>query len=420
MNSLTCKFGSLALTALAFALAQQASAQQQAGSAAPTSAAGVAGVPEQQSAIFSLTARYDSNVPRTNDLQPNPRGIERSDIRISPSLQVAYARNVGRQLVGLNADLGYDFYTKNTQLNRERISVAPFVNLDLPVCDVALLGEVSRRQSELGELTYVALDPATAIDNAETRRRIDARLVCGGQYGLRPVFEYDYNRGDNSSFVRQRANFRSTRLQSGLSYSSPSLGDVSIYAFRTETDLPNQVSSTGGPSGFISRGAGLQYGRAIGSRLTVDGSVSYVDLQPRSGALSSQHGLNAGINFRLVATPRLQLMGNASRNFTSSLTSNSTYEIANTYGLSAIYAVNDRLRLRAGARISPRTFFYDVPPLGPFITDQTQTDIFAGATISPNDRLRLNFDAGYQSRSANLPFFNYKGFFVSAGVSVPL
>lgn len=414
------KIRSLTFLSLTVSLAHQTAAQQQAGSAAPTSASGVAGVPAQQSAVFSVTARYDSNVPRLNALQPNPRQLERSDVRIGPSLQVAYARNFGRHLVGLNADLGYDFYLRNTELNRERISVAPFVNLDLPVCDLALLGGVSRRQSELGELTFVAIDPQIGTDNAETRRRANARLICGEQYGLRPTFEIDYNRGDNSNPLRRLANFRSTRLQSGLSYSSPGLGDISLFATRTETDLPNQLTSTGGPAGFVSRGGGVQYRRAVGTRLVLDGTVSYIDLEPKSGTLKGASGLNASIGFRLTATPRLQLSGTVARAFTSSLTSNSTYEIANTYALNATYAANDRLRLRAGASVVPRTFFYDVVPVGPFIASQRQTDIFAGVTYSLNNRIRLTLDGGYQSRSADLPFFDYDSVFVAAGVSVPL
>lgn len=419
-----CDYGQkirrLVLLSLTVGQAYQAAAQQPASAAAPTSASDVAGVTAQQSAVFSTTTRYDSNVPRTNDLRPNPRGLERSDVRISPSFHVAYARNFGRHLAGLNADLGYDFYIKNTVLDRERISVNPFVNLDLPVCDVALLGGVSRRQSELGELVDVALDPAVALQNAQTRRRLNARLICGGAYGLRPTFEYDYNRGENSNPLRQRANFRSTRLQSGLSYSSPGLGDISVFATRTEIDFPDRITSTGGPAGFMTRGAGVQYRRAIGTRLNFDGTLSYIDLEPKSGNLPGRSGLNAAVSFILTATPRLQLSGVYSRAFTNSLTSNATYQIINIYALNATYAANDRLRLRAGASLSPRTFFYDVVPVGPFIGNQRRFDIFGGASYSLNDRVQLSLDGGYQSRRADLAFFDYDRYFISAGVSVSL
>lgn len=411
------------VAALLAGTASHAAAQQQTGTPAPTAAADVAGVAAQESAVFSLTTRYDSNVRGIDQSAPGVPiipGVARNDVRITPSLQVAYSRNIGRHLVGLNAGLGYDFYIDSTRVSRERISVSPFANLDLPVCDLAVLGAVSRRQSDIAELTFVTVNPALGIDNAETQYRANGRLICGGAYGIRPTFEVDYNEGSNSNVLRQRANYNSTRLQSGLSYASPTLGDISVYATRTKTELPNQLTSVGGPAGFLVRGAGVSYRRAIGTRLVFNGALSYVDLQPDSPVLPSQSGINSAVSFSLTASTRLQFVGSYSRAFTSSLSSNASYEIANNYALNATYAVNDRLRLRTGASISPKTLFYDIAPIGPFITRQRVSNIYAGASYSLNNRIRLSLDGGYQSRSAELAAFDYDSFFVAANVSVTL
>ena len=369
---------------------------------------------------FSLTARYDSNVPRLNDEEVDNRGLEREDIRISPGLQLGFARNVGRHRIGLNSYLGYDFYARNTQLNRERLSVEPYAYANLPVCDLLVSGLASRQQSDLAQLVYVGIDPKLGSDNTETRKRINGKLICGDAYGLRPTFEVERGSGDNSNPLRQIADYRVTRIQPGLGYSSPALGEISIFAVRQDTDLPNQLLPSGAKSGYTLRGFGVQYSRNIGTRLNFNGSVSHTELTPYAGDLDARSGLNASVALTLLASDRLQFVAFANRNFTSTLTSTSTYELAQGYGLTANYAVNDRLRLRFGGQVSPRRFFYAVTPTGPFIGEQTQYDIFGGLSYNLNRRLRLNLDGGYQRRNADFDIFDYDSAYAAVGISVSL
>lgn len=408
----------LPFMALAIGHGSAALAQSRSGSPAATSLA-VPGAAVRSDISLTLNARYDDNVPRLNDLQPNRRNLARSDVRITPALAIDVARNLGRQQVGISAQLGYDFYTRNTRLNRERLSVEPYAYLDLPVCDLALQTLASRQQSDLGELTFIGIDPSIGVDNTETRKRVDARLICGDTYGLRPTFEIERASGDNSNPLRQIADYRTTRYQSGVGYTSPTLGEISIYAFKTDTDLPNQILPGGAGSGYTQKGYGLSYGRAIGTRLRFNGSISQVEVQPRD-ASGARSGLNGSLALTLLASDRLQIVANATRAFTSTLTSSATYELAQSYGLTANYAVNDRLRLRAGGQVSPRSFFYGVQPTGPFIGKQTQYDIFAGASYQLNPRLRVSFDTGAQRRDSDLDFFDYRSFYAAIGMAVSL
>lgn len=409
----------IGLPLVALAHAGPVLAQGTVGAPAAT-AVGGAGTPARSSAVFTVTARYDSNVPRLNDESVNLRGYEREDIRVSPGVQLNVARNLGRHQAGLNAFLGYDFYVRNTELNRERLSVEPFAYLNLPVCDLSVSALAARSQSDLGELVYVGLDPTIGSDNTETRKRINGKLICGDSYGLRPTFEVERASGDNSNPLRQLADYRVTRIQPGLGYSSPALGEISIYAVKQDTDLPNQPLPNGDPSGYTLRGFGVQYSRNIGTRLNFNGSVSHVEVTPYGGTLGARSGLNASVALTLLASDRLQLTASANRNFTSTLTSFSTYELAEGYGLTANYAASNRLRLRVGGQYSPRRFFYAVTPVGPFIGEQTQSDIFAGASYTLNRRMRLNLDAGYQRRDADLDIFDYQSFYAAVGVSVSL
>lgn len=413
------KFASAAILALAGASAADA----QLASAVPgaTRVSEASGGAERNDLSFSIVSRYDSNVPRIEDETLLAlRGFEQEDIRVSPSANLFVSRNVGPHQVGLKSYLGYDFYVRNTRLNRERISVEPYVYLNLPVCDLTVEGQAARAQSELGDIIFVATDPGIGIDNTETRKRITGRVVCGETYGLRPTFEVEYLTGINSNPLRQIANYKVTRLQPGLSYASPSLGELSVYAVKRDTDLPNQLLPSGQPAGFSLKGLGLSYRRNIGTRLNFSGSVSGVEVTPYGGNTGSRSGINGSLALTFLASDRLQMTAFANRAFTSTLTSFSTYELSQGYGLGANYAANDRLRFRVGGQVAPREFFYAVTPTGPFIGKQTQYDIYGGVAYTLNRRMRLDLDTGVTRRDADLNQFDYRSFFASVGLTFSL
>lgn len=410
------------LSGAALALGQAGALHAQASSSVPgATPSSQSGSADKSSLTANVSARYESNVARIDDpVLLAQRGIAQEDVRISPSLQLDAARNIGRHLLGLRAYLGYDFYTRNTQLNRERLLIEPYAYVNLPVCDLAIDASVGRRLSELGDVVVIGPDPTIGIDNTETTKRIVGRVICGESYGLRPTFEVERAVGDNSNPLRQISDYRITRIQPGVGYASPALGEISLYAVRQDTDLPNQLLPSGEISGFTLRGFGVSYRRAIGTRLNFNGSISHVEVTPYGGNQGSRSGINGSIALTLLASERLQFTAFANRSFTSTLTSNATYELQQGYGLTANYAVNDRLRIRAGGSYAPRRLFYVATPVGPFIERQTQTDIFAGATYNLNRRLRFTLDGGYQKRDADLNIFDYDGYYAAVGLSLSL
>ena len=370
---------------------------------------------------FSLVTRADSNVPRLNENSPNLRNLAFSDVTVSPAILLAVERNLGRHRIGLRSRLGYRFYARNTQLNSEDISVAPFVNLDLPVCDLFVQGDVSRRQSDLGELAYiVSSDPFLANDNRETRQSVTGRVTCGGAYGLRPTFEASYDRGDNSNFLRRFSDYRTTRISPGLSYATPTLGEVSVYAVKQTTDLPNQIDAFGREGGYTLRSGGVSYTRNIGTRLNLSGRVSFVDITPKRGGNGSQSGLNYGVDATVLVNPRWQLVAHAGRDFNSQLSGFSTYQVSEDYSARINYVANPKLRFNLGGAISTRQYIFDVPPPVAFINRQTTHSIFGGASYEVGRNLQLNVDGGYLTRSADLPFFDYDDYFVSIGLRYSL
>ncbi|WP_375291000.1 outer membrane beta-barrel protein [Qipengyuania sp.] len=422
MNGIPRAFAAGVASTLVILPAGLVHAQDGIGAPDPTSAsASSGGLGSSRDQIsFRLDARYDSNVPRINDASAGLSRLDKEDVRISPSVQLDVARTLGRHQVGLQAILGYDFYVRNDSLNSERLQVEPSVFLDLPVCDLTVTGLASRRQSSLGELVYVGVEPTLGTDNLETRKRIVGQLACGSQYGLRPTFEVERGSGFNSNSLRRVADYETTRVQPGLTYASPGLGEISIFAFRQDTDLPNQLTLTGQSSGYSVKGYGLAYRRDIGTRLQFSGSISQVDVTSDDSVLPSRSGVNGSLELTLLASERLQFMAYGSREFTSTLTGVSTYELSQAYGLTANYAANQRLRFRVSGSVSPRRFFYARDIQGPFIGEQTVYDISGGASYELNRRISLTLDAGYQRRTTDQPIFDYDNVFAQVGLSFSL
>ncbi len=190
------------------------------------------GTAARSNVSFLVNARYDSNVPRLDDETVAIRRLVKEDVRVSPSVQLDVARNLGRHQVGMRAQLGYDFYVRNTTLNSERLIVEPSAYLNLPVCDLALQGLASRRQSDLGQIVYVGIDPTLGVRNTETTKRITGQVICGDTYGLRPTLTLERGSGSNSNPLRRIANYDVTRIQPGVGYASPALGEISIFALK--------------------------------------------------------------------------------------------------------------------------------------------------------------------------------------------
>jgi hypothetical protein len=179
----------------------------------------------------TATALYDSNVARANDEQALARGLVQEDFRFTPAATLdMFIPVVGRHGVFANGFAGYDFYDRNTRLNRERIELRSGLNLRFAQCRSDIFGSLSRRQSELGDIT---LGP---IDNSETLRSVTFEGRCERPTGLNPRFSLFYEEGRNSEERRRRSNLDRFRAEAGLGYSNVALGTFGI--FGRYQDLP--------------------------------------------------------------------------------------------------------------------------------------------------------------------------------------
>lgn len=369
---------------------------------------------------LGIFARHDSNIARSDAARAALRGLERSDERISPTLTVEIVRPAGPSTFSLVGSAGYDFHASNTELDRERIGLDAGAQIIAGICGVELNGNIRRRQTDLGDLAFFNAVPVTEVKNTENILGARGRIACGATYGLRPFVGAELSRGRNSNIVRDRAEYDSERYTAGIEYNSPALGRISVFVDRSDVDLIGQILPDGSENGYRTTDIGLQYQRELGTRLRAQVRVAHTDLDPRSALVPRLSGVTWNASLTATLADRVQLRGGIGREVTNSLGSDAVYGIARTYDLSATVAVNDRLRLRAGAQISPQAFRYGALPVGQFVTNDNRRIFSAGADYSLNRRLRLTLDGGIERRNANGTFFDYKNSFVGIGLVASL
>lgn len=361
---------------------------------------------------LDVALRYDSNVAHSDAARAAVRGLERADQRVTPTVSIDILQTFGRNSVTLVGAAGYDFYRRNHSLNRERLAIESGASLALAFCTLDLSAGASRRQSDLGEIGFVATNDVT---NAETTQNYGATLGCGRSIGLYPTISVERSIGDNSNVARQLADYRTMRYTAGLGYRHPSIGNLTVFATRANTDYPNRPLGTT-TDGYQLTSFGGRFDRAIGSRMRGSIEVAHVKLDPERIGTSGFSGLTWNAELTATVTPQLQLHGNVGRSTNTTLTTDSAYHIDKIYAADATYAINERLSFKAGYSVAPSRYVYSGPVVAPTLERDKRHLAFGNLTYSRSARLKFTLDVGNERRNANGSIFDYKNTFAMLGV----
>ncbi len=372
----------------------------------------------QADITFSLTARHDSNVARSSPQRAAIRGLTQSDQRLTPSVSIDVLQPIGRHSASLSAILGYDFYRRNSRLDSERLQVDGRFQFDANFCQIGLNVGARRRQSELGDLAFLLGNSDAAVQNIETQKTFGGDISCGAPTGIRPTASISRDIGDNDNILRQRSDYRTTSYRTGIGYTQPNIGNIELYASRSETRFPN-TQLRGVRDNFNQIAVGGEFQRDIGTRITANIGISYTSVNSLGGVGRDFKGVTYDLGLTAIVTPQLQVSGNFSRSPQTSLNNDASYTVDTNYGVNATYAVNDRIKLSAGYRLADREYINNfgatVLPIT-LLRDERLHIVSGSISYSRSQRLSLVLDGGYERRNANGTFFDYSNVFVALGV----
>lgn len=374
------------------------------------------GTPERNVDI-QLTNRvlYDSNLLRRPAGFNGSDDRERDDFRITPGVSFDILLPVSRQSVFLAGEIGYDFYARNTQLNRERMSLAGGANLAAGGCTSQITADYSRQQSDLADLFIVG-----GLKNTEERRGVGARLTCGGAFGITPGLGFRHETAKNSDPDRQRSNYTTNSYDADIGYSRPTFGRLAVFGRYSDSSYPNR-EFMGVEDGVEVYSTGVSFQREIGSRLRGSISGGYTWVKPKLPGAGEFNGVSYSADTTYMPTDRLRTTIGFSREAQLSNLLDISYSITDNYRFDGEYAFGPRLRLTFGTSYSERDF--EQSPLFPSSVLQTGDKsylTYVGLSRQWNDRLSSNLDLSQERRDSDNPLIDYKSTRVGLTLSLAL
>lgn len=357
------------------------------------------------SATVNTRLTYDSNVLGGRGVLRDPNVESADDWLLSPSLGVNVTQGLGRQSLTLTGSLGYDFYRRNSELNRENINLNGLGNLQGPAGCAGTLGlGYARRQSDPGDL-ILAPDgtPLVNVVNVQETRRYSAKVSCGREIGLRPGAGWVRSETRNSG-IRRAQNVSSDTYTASLAYTRPSFGNLSLDGSYRDGRYPNREELVGAilNDGIEVYTAGLSYSREIGSRLGGSVSFGYSHVKPKSPLVPKFDGLSYSAAIRFQPSERLNTSLSASRSAEQSNLLAVSYTITTAFSFDGTYALSPRLSSSFGAGFSRRDF--ESTPLLPGAllggADDTY-DAHLGLRFKPRNRLSMGIEGAYRKRKSN-------------------
>lgn len=363
---------------------------------------------------------YDNNVSRTSDAGVSARGIEKEDFRFSPGIDANIVLPSGVGILTLSGRVGYDFYARNTQLDRERLDVLAGFGTKLAICDVATQIGYARHQNDLADLSIVPGDPEASTVNVQDNFRVGGGLSCGSA-SIRPTAFVEYRTSDNSATERQVSDVDTFTYGVGLSYTSPTFGVLTAFASRSEFDFENRGAFFGVLQSFDITQYGVRLDRRLGARLQVHGQLSYVNVDAGGAAGDRFDGLNWDISATLRVGERAQLTMTTARQIDASSAFNVRSGELTLYSASLAYAVSPLVRATITASRRERDFDID-PLLAPIVllSNDRLTEVGARVSYAMGRRVTFSLSGNYQERAADNAIYDYDAFRAVFGVSFRL
>ncbi|WP_294258505.1 outer membrane beta-barrel protein [uncultured Sphingomonas sp.] len=365
----------------------------------------------------SALIEYNDNVVVNDPRISGGGGAD--DVLAAPSLDLNVVLPRASGTTYLAGSIGYRFYGKYTNLNRENISLTGGADQRLASCLVH--GEIGY-QSRISDLSSLyVLDAPNSFNNTEESRRYSADIGCGGPYGLRPTLGYSRTEVRNSQATRKYADSDTDTFTAQLGLQSPSLGTISVFGRYSDSVYVHRPDAAGaGRDGIKNYAAGVQLERNVSSRFNFRGSVNYTKVDPKLPGTESF----SGIGFDLSALYNadlftVQLAG--SRAAQPSVIYFVSYEIMTALSATVTHDITSRTKVSLFASKTWRDYASSTRFVGaPISGNDNMLSVGANASYDATQRLRFVLGAGYDERTSNLRLFKYHAKKVNLTASLAL
>ncbi len=377
----------------------------------------------------SLRTLYDSNIRRLGRGFTADSGQSKSDFRFTPTVSAAAALPVGRQQLFITGDLGRDIYARNSELNRNRYSLVGGAVLRAGrSCAGSIVGEARRRQSLVTEANGRS-------DNTQEITGINAQADCAPPVGFGFGGGISQRSVDNKAIDRQSLDSRETTFEAHLNYGASGLGVFSAGGSYSQFRYPRRdilVPTAGGGIDQVtdkldSWSARLGYSRALGARLSINLSGSYIDTKPKprdalavvvlddgttailQNPRDGYKGPGFGVGLDYHPGGRLGATLNASRNATSSPNVSARVVVRDNVTAAVSYSIGPSIDTVVGASYDRRSYRGTfATPSDPVPRSRDTTGrIFARASYSPRPLYGVDFEIAHQKRDSNPSIYSF-------------
>lgn len=358
---------------------------------------------ETRKLSFNVKAEveHDTNVARSSASQAALRGLTPEDTVFTPSASVDLLLPVGRQSVFLTGFVGYSFYDKNEQLDRERIDLTGGANVPVGPCVATLTGGYARGLTQVDDPLLFE-----TVENIQEVTRAGATVACirGAGFGVTLGASQDWVSNDLARL--RTSDYETTTLTAAVSYTRPALGTLSIVGTHQETEYPNRPLDN---DGYELDSIGLSYERQLGARLQGSVSAGYTNVSaPTFGGGDDEYSTSiysGSLSYR--ASSRLKFLAEFERGVTPSTGFTQSYDINTAYRLSADYEVGSRILLGAGAARVERDARGGIEAPLILLSDSKTDSIYGSIRYRQSDRLSFVLNVARDERTTNAPQFDY-------------
>jgi hypothetical protein len=382
--------------------------------------AGAASMPAQAQSVgdpinelsFSAELRHDSNLARTDEVSASRRSLRRSDERLNVGVSLTLARPLGRNRLSLNAFLGYDFYRRNSDLNRERIAISGALDVSAGPCEVTFKPSVNRQQSELYDIAFIVAPGIDSVRNTQTTQVYRGELRCGSVAGFRPLAYYERSFGDNSNALRQISDYRGETFGGGISYSNPIVGNLDLSVERETLRYPNRPALFGS-SGYRNDQIKLAAQREIGAVLTADGFIAFTNLKPKDPGIPGYKGVTWTLGLTALPITDLRLRASLSQTVQPALGNTAAFQRMRDWSLGATYQLGPSTSVSLNGSRSERFYTGVIAPAALLLTRDRLDRIVGGVNFLTGRRLSFGVTAGFERRNANGTIYDYDNTFAA-------